>query len=656
MKPFRIEAPAGCRGALYGVLFGMAICQVSCASPGERTKSTFASAQQPARGATPARKASPGAEGPSAEELAESANETLRSGDATQLAQKSPGGQSTPSSETGPAGEIGRAATTSRKPKAIGSASDGTKAIVKRASASDETKAKQEPAVERDKGAEDLDAPAEAEMADESPALSGEVKLSDAPLEAGDLNYPINLATALRLSDARPLVVAAAQASAWVAEAQLQRAQVIWVPSLNMGADYIRHDGFGPDFNRGLNTSQRPLNQNINFLYSGFGLTAGYALTDAIFEPLQAKQVLISRRWDIQSAKNDALLATARAYFDVHQYRGQYAGAVDVVDRGEKLVERITHLSEDLVPRVEVDRAKRLLATAQQNAASKREEWRVASANLTQVLRLDPRVVVDPAEHDHTQITLIEPARPLNELIPMGLTNRPELASQQSLVNAVAERIRRERGRILMPSILLNGFQTPNELIQVGAQGFGFDRNLNLWSARDDFSPQVVWQLEGMGFGNLARIKEQRGEQSKAIIELFKTQDAVAADVTRAQARVQSAAVRVVEAQRAMSEALITYEGNYEGLRQTKRFENVLIQVYRPQEAVVALNDLMVTYNQYFSTVADYNKAQFEMYHALGYPAIDISDFNPPGEVGPVDTTRPEYLPPVGEGPPPATR
>ncbi|HEY2252408.1 MAG TPA: hypothetical protein VGH74_15150, partial [Planctomycetaceae bacterium] len=147
-----------------------------------------------------------------------------------------------------------------------------------------------------------------------------------------------------------------------------------------------------------------------------------------------------------------------------------------------------------------------------------------------------------------------------------------------------------------------------------------------------------------------------RGEQSKQIVELFKAQDAVAADVTRAQARVQSAAVRVVEAERAMREAIITYEGNYDGLAQTKRFENVLIQVYRPQEAVIALNDLMVAYNQYFSTVADYNRAQFEMYHALGYPAMDISDFNPPGEVEPVDTTRPGYLPAVGEGPPPATR
>jgi outer membrane protein TolC len=554
--------------------------------------------------------------------------------------------------------ETTKAALTSKAPTAGNSASGKATTPIRTASASNESKAAQEPepATKREPGVEDPEAPEEIERPETSPELSGEVKLNDAPLESGDLNFPINLATALRLSDARPLVVAAAQASAWVAEAQLQRAQVIWVPQLNMGADYIRHDGFGPDFNRGLNTSQRPLNQNINFLYTGLGLTQGFALADAIFEPLAARQVLDSRRWDIQSAKNDALLATANAYFDVHLHRGEYAGALDVVDRGEKLVERITELSEDLVPKVEVDRARRFLATAQQNAASRRELWRVASANLTQVLRLDPRVVVDPAEHDHTQITLIEPDRPLSELIPMGLTNRPELASNQSLVNAVAERIRRERGRILMPSILFNGFQTPNEMIQVGAQGFGFDRNLNLWSTRSDFSPQVVWQLEGLGYGNLARIKEQRGEQSKAIVELFKTQDAVAADVTRAQARVQSAAVRVSQAERAMSEALITYEGNYEGLRQTKRFENVLIQVYRPQEAVVALNDLMLTYDRYFSTVADYNKAQFEMYHALGYPAIEITDFNPPGEVGPVDTSRPEYLPPVGEGPPPATR
>ena len=60
------------------------------------------------------------------------------------------------------------------------------------------------------------------------------VQTDAAPLEPTDLRFPINLATALQLSDARPLIVAAAQASVWVAEAQLTRAKVLWVPSLDV--------------------------------------------------------------------------------------------------------------------------------------------------------------------------------------------------------------------------------------------------------------------------------------------------------------------------------------------------------------------------------------------------------------------------------------
>lgn len=647
-----MNLPTGCRGPFYGVLMGTALCQmISCAAVEQQSRSTQAAAGLSAPGTASQSSASRNRAGKARIQLAESADQSpgtevsdRSAANATVAAPASAAANSKADTQPSVAGPTPKAAA--RRSVKLASASKGAQDPEDPHHA--RTDDARQPAAHADYDDDGI------KPAPATPDAGG--KLKEAPLESGDLTYPINLATALRLSDARPLVVSTAQASAWVAEAQLQRAQVIWVPTLNLGADYIRHDGFGPDFNRGVNTSARPLNQNVNFLYAGAGATMGFALTDAIFEPLAAKQVLKSRRWDIQTAKNDALLATSKAYFDVHQYRGQYAGAVDVVERGQKLLERITHLSEDLVPRVEADRARRMLATAEQNAASARQEWRVSSANLTQVLRLDPRVVVDPSEHDHLQITLIEPERPLDDLIPIGLVHRPELESQKALVGAVAERIRREKGRILMPSVFLNGFQTPNELIQVGAQGIGFDRNLNLWSVRNDISPQIVWQLEGMGFGNLARIKEQRGEQSKAIIELFKAQDAVAADVTRAQARVQSAAVRVVQAERAMREAIITYDGNYEGLAQTRRFENVLVQVYRPQEAVVALNDLLVTYNQYFATVADYNRAQFEMYHALGYPALDIAELTPPGEIAPVDTSRPDYLPPVGEGPPPATR
>ena len=44
------------------------------------------------------------------------------------------------------------------------------------------------------------------------------------------------------------------------------------------------------------------------------------------------------------------------------------------------------------------------------------------------------------------------------------------------------------------------------------------------------------------------------------------------------------------------------------------------------------------------------------LFHALGYPANELAIVRTPGDVLPVNTERPGYLPPVGNGPPPATR
>ncbi len=482
-------------------------------------------------------------------------------------------------------------------------------------------------------------------------------RLNRAPLEPTDFGFPINLATALRLSDARPLIVAAAQASVWVAEAQLTRAKVLWIPTMVLGADYIRHDGGGPDFNKGIMTSP-----SVNFLYAGGGmdlssLTAFVNLTDVFFEPLVARRVLDSRQWDIQAAKNDALLLTADAYFRVHQYRGMYAGALYCVERGRDLVEQIASLSNELVSRFEVERARNMLADLEQESLSARQAWRVHSANLTQVLRLNPRAVVVPLEHDHLQLTLIDPAQPLPDLQKIALTNRPELGARRALIQAAAERIRREKMRPFLPIILVNGFQASGGmLLQAGVFGLGPNSSLNQWAGRADVSLQLVWQFDAFGIGNLARIKDQRGEQSQTIVQLYRAQDMVAAEVTEAHARLQSAAARVSQADRSLRASIKAYNGDVEGLRQTTRYGDTLVLVNRPQEVIYAMRLLKISFDEYFTTVAEFNRAEFELFHALGYPAREITYIRPPGNIEPVDTARPGYLPPVGHGPPPASR
>ncbi|HTU20379.1 MAG TPA: hypothetical protein VMG10_20110, partial [Gemmataceae bacterium] len=337
------------------------------------------------------------------------------------------------------------------------------------------------------------------------PPPGGEtVKLELPPLEPGDLRFPINLGTALRLADARPLIVAAAQASAWIAEAQLQKAKVLWLPDFNMGFVYYRHDGYGPDVLNGLNIPAgeniygqnspgsfgKPLNNNSNYFYAGAAFFQMRNMTDMIFQPLAARQTLNAAHWNIQGAKNDALLMTARAYFDVHKYRGQYAGMIDTVRRGRILVRDIAELRRDLIPAVEIDRARNFLANLEQQAVSARQYWRRSSANLTQILRLDPRAVVEPLEPDHMQITLIDPSRSLDDLMPIALTNRPELAAHQAQIQAALAHIRQEKMRPFLPVLMLQGFQTPYEQIEFGGAAISNGGQLTNWSYRQDISPQ----------------------------------------------------------------------------------------------------------------------------------------------------------------------
>src|SRR5437763_6710323 len=68
------------------------------------------------------------------------------------------------------------------------------------------------------------------------------------PVAADETPLPINLATALRLSNARPLDVQIAARQAAVAAAVLDRARLLWVPNLVLGTDSFAHAGNQQNF------------------------------------------------------------------------------------------------------------------------------------------------------------------------------------------------------------------------------------------------------------------------------------------------------------------------------------------------------------------------------------------------------------------------
>lgn len=432
---------------------------------------------------------------------------------------------------------------------------------------------------------------------------------------------PINLPTALRLANARPLDVQAASMRVRLGVAQLQQTQVLWLPTIYSGTDYYRHDGQnqlvqGPIFN----------SSKSSFLLGG-GPYAVFALSDALFQPLAQRQVVGAQRATYQAAMNDTMLAVAEAYFNVQQARGELAGATEAAAETERLVDRTRQLGEVLVPAFEQIRTSTELSRRRQALHLARQQWGVASAELIRILQLDPTTVLEPVEPPQFQVTLIDAQRSLDELIQIGLTRRPELAASQRMVQATLHRIRQERSRPLTPSVLLRGAAPGvTGLMSSGLFGGGQNSSMGNFGFRNDMDLQILWELRNLGFGNRALVREKEAENRLAVLDVIRIEQQVAADIVQARVQVKTAAARIHDAEDELRNAQRSLAENLTGLKNTRQVGDLPMLITRPQEVVAAVQALALAYGDYYAAIADYNRAQFRLYRALGNPANLLSD------------------------------
>jgi outer membrane protein TolC len=437
---------------------------------------------------------------------------------------------------------------------------------------------------------------------------------------------PINLPTALQLANVRAVDIAAASARMRVAAAMLEGAQVLWLPTITVGGDYNRHDGRNQDVQGNVFDNSR--SSAMIGLGTGIGSAAILDVGNAIFAPLYARQQVRVREAELQTASNDTLALVSEAYFNVQQARGEVAGAIDATRRTEDLFTRTRKLagSNGIVPELELFRAEAELARRQQAETLARQRWQVASAELLRVLRLDPAAQVEPLEPPQLRVELIELATPVDELIPVGLTHRPELASQQAQVQATLALLKQERLRPLIPSLLLRGYSTPvTGTLGLGYFGGGPNGTFGNGGLRSDIDVQLLWQVNNLGFGNRALVHQREAENRLAVVELFRLQDRIAAEIARAHAEALQAARRIEMAATGLRAAKQSVDKNLIALNTTKTFGNQLVTLVRPQEVVAAVQALAQAYGDYYGAIADANRAQFRLYRALGHPAQHLA-------------------------------
>ncbi|MBX6311657.1 MAG: TolC family protein, partial [Isosphaeraceae bacterium] len=449
---------------------------------------------------------------------------------------------------------------------------------------------------------------------------------SRTPLIPGEVIEPIDLASALRLAGARDLDIALAKERVCQAVAELAQARVLWLPSIFLGPNWIRHDGQ-------VQTVQGPV-QTISksSLFLGGTAAAGSSVTgpvpaggpapvtglstilrisDAIYAPLAARQLVAARQAGVRAATNDALLGAAEAYLDLQQAAGRLITAREAAANAEVLV-NLTAAYARSGAGLEADHRRSL---AERDRRRKEIEaaigqLEVASAELVRRLRLDPRIVVAPVEPPVTVLRLIGDSTCLDDLIAIGLRNRPELAEAQALVQATLIRLKEAKMRPLIPSLAL----------RYSGGGFGGGQNafFGNFNARSDADVNFYWELQNLGAADRAIARLRASQQRSAMLELMKVQDRVAAQVAGADRARVAAARQIQEAARTIPEALESLRLNLANIQRGAGLPGAT----RPIEVLQPIQALAQARIDYLDAVLSYNRAQFRLYHALGQPPL----------------------------------
>ena len=234
----------------------------------------------------------------------------------------------------------------------------------------------------------------------------------------------------------------------------------------------------------------------------------------------------------------------------------------------------------------------------------------VASARLCQLLSLDPAVRLAPMESQIIPTGIVPEPIPLPELLAIALMQRPELRQQQAAVRAAMLDLRHAK---FLPF-------SPQVLVGYSAGTFGGGSNLitpqqphefGNFADREDVDAILYWSLRNLGVGNLALIRLSRSQLRQTQLRQIETLDRIRAEVASSQARLLARFAQIETNEKAIQSAQAAFKEDQFRTLQNKGL---------PIEVLDSFRLLARSRFAYLDAIVDYNRAQFELYVALGQP------------------------------------
>jgi outer membrane protein TolC len=427
---------------------------------------------------------------------------------------------------------------------------------------------------------------------------------------------PINLPTALAMIGGQHPVVGFAQWRVQEAYAQLDRAKVMWLPSIQSGFNYRRRDGNyqavdGEIVDVNLNSMNYGLGAGAVAAGSPTrpGVVAQFHLADALFLPKAAQKNAWARGHAATAVINQQLLNGGIAYIDLLEACQDAEIIAEAVQRMSDLstiTGNFATAGEGL--KSDADRTATELSLLQTRQLAARERQLVASTRLARVLSIPMTSTILPQDAVAIPLEMMPESSDESDLISMGLSTRPELKESQALVAAACDAYKREKYAPFVPSVLL-GFSSTSF-------GGGLGNKADNFGGRYDADAMLVWEMRNLGLGERAARRERSAQVQQATFAKLRIMDQVAQEVAEANIQVGIRRQQVEMAQTAISRARDSYQRNIDRIRDAQGL---------PIEVLQAIQALEASQRAYLRAVADYNRSQLQLQWALGWPVSSAS-------------------------------
>ncbi len=408
--------------------------------------------------------------------------------------------------------------------------------------------------------------------------------------------FAIDLPTALRLAGAQSLDIAIAEQKLAEARAAARVARDTFLPSLQIGAGYRRHEG------RVQETKGDLLAVDKQSYATGGALTTDVDLGEALFRTLEARQLEQAAQHALAGRRADVVLAAAQAYLDLARARAAVAVAEEALRVARDFEDQLHRaVAAGIALRGDELRAQVRRHRDEIELRRSRAEQRVRSARLAEILRLDIRGELEPAAADPVAFELIAPDAPIESLLAEARAARPEL--EQAEAKAAAARDA-HRGAVFGPLLPSLGASAGG-----GGLGGGPGDATGDFGSTVDYSVGIGWRIGPGGLFDFARMREREARLRIAELRLAKRRDAVTREVVEAHARLRASADQLTVAREAVEGA----EAAMEIARRRKEFAVGVVL-----EHLLTQQDLADARRQYVEIVAEYDKAQYALRHATG--------------------------------------